>query len=336
MFQQARRFRTALVAASVLLAFGSAAAASARYALTDLGASTSASSINGSGQVAGQDAEGHAAVWRAGAWTPLQSPADGSFEDPTTLRINGTGAVASNCASASSVYRAILWSPTGTLQSLFGSLNIASVATDMADDGTVVGYASNAQGGDPYAYIWKSGVARRLPVAPWGTQVTPQAVSSNHLIAGVSTTPEQREELVIYQNGAWHDLGSLGGAVYVAHMNRRGHIVGMATTDSGVLHAFAWQGTSIADLGTLGGLSSAARSINRRGTIVGWSQVPAGTVDAFVQAGGTMQDLNDGLVSGATGWSFTTANDVNDSGVIVGNGMLDGVPHAFMLTPTTR
>jgi hypothetical protein len=41
-------------------------------------------------------------------------------------------------------------------------------------------------------------------------------------------------------------------------------------------------------------------------------------------------------VSGATGWSLITANDVNDAGVIVGNGTLDGVPHAFMLTPAAH
>ena len=47
----------------------------------------------------------------------------------------------------------------------------------------------------------------------------------------------------------------------------------------------------------------------------------------------TVTNLNS-LASLATGTSLTEAMDINDSGQIIANGSVNGVNHAFLLTPT--
>src|SRR5205807_514810 len=54
---------------------------------------------------------------------------------------------------------------------------------------------------------------------------------------------------------------------------------------------------------------------------------------AFIWSGGVMSDLNN-LISPASGWELTQAQDLNDVGQIVGEGTIGGQTHAFLLTPT--
>jgi probable HAF family extracellular repeat protein len=69
----------------------------------------------------------------------------------------------------------------------------------------------------------------------------------------------------------------------------------------------------LTNLGTLGGVSSAAWAINRRGTIVGSSTLPGNeSIHAFVYQDGTMRDL--GAMGGRHSWAF----DINDHGLAVG------------------
>jgi hypothetical protein len=45
-----------------------------------------------------------------------------------------------------------------------------------------------------------------------------------------------------------------------------------------------------------------------------------------------MQDLND-LIASGSGWTLGDAVGINDAGQIVGNGMIGGNSHAYLLTP---
>jgi probable HAF family extracellular repeat protein len=88
-------------------------------------------------------------------------------------------------------------------------------------------------------------------------------------------------------------------------------------------------------MGTLGNAYSTARAINNHGVAVGQSYV-AGTSavqHAFTwHLGGVMIDLNTQIAPGS-GWELLDAQDINDSGKIVGGGIFNGHAHAFMLTP---
>ncbi len=131
------------------------------------------------------------------------------------------------------------------------------------------------------------------------------------------------------------DLETLGGNSSTAlDINDNGVVVGWSRNVDGENHAFRLGGVGqqMEDLGTLGGRTSHAKAINNDGVIVGSSWTSDGVVRAFVHADGQMRDLND-LTSGRGDFVLTHAEDISETGVIVGWGMLDGLPRAFALEP---
>lgn len=120
-------------------------------------------------------------------------------------------------------------------------------------------------------------------------------------------------------------------------MNRYGHITGAAGEPT--TRAFLSRNTALpaTDLGTLGGALSVGIGINNYDFVVGTAdpaplpRVPQ-QMHAFVHDGTGMIDLNARLWNGA-GWVLREAFAINDAGVIVGEGLLNGVVHAFMLLP---
>jgi probable HAF family extracellular repeat protein len=80
---------------------------------------------------------------------------------------------------------------------------------------------------------------------------------------------------------------------------------------------------SVKNLGTLGGLRSAANAINNVGQTVGWADTRAGKTHAFIYQSGAMKDL------GALAGGVSVAYDINDAGVVVGySTLLSGAERA--------
>jgi probable HAF family extracellular repeat protein len=75
-----------------------------------------------------------------------------------------------------------------------------------------------------------------------------------------------------------------------------------------------------------------ANGINRYGQIVGRSYGGTAGSRAALWENGVLSDLNDLLPPGS-GWVLEDAAAINDAGEIVGSGMLDGAPAAFVLSP---
>jgi probable HAF family extracellular repeat protein len=129
-------------------------------------------------------------------------------------------------------------------------------------------------------------------------------------------------------DGSMHDLGTLGGASSLgSDINDSGVIVGSSTTAGGQQHAYFYDGT-MRDLGVLaGGFSSAASAINASGAIVGVSTInAAGAKHAVLWDGNTIQDLGAlGAIygSGGSGGDYASANDINSSGLVVGDSVND-------------
>ena len=170
--------------------------------------------------------------------------------------------------------------------------------------------------------------------------------------------------------GAALDLGTLGGVdSYAWAINNSGVVVGKSGTqgtesrfsdgwsgDETVgYRAFRWTARrGMEDLGP-----GSANAINRHGWIVGSSEgqgfvlrpggimrllggstVSANAVNdhgvivgnpAFKYQGSSIVNLNS-LVAG-TGWTLLTATDINNSGQIVGQGIIDGTRRGYLLTP---
>ena len=134
-----------------------------------------------------------------------------------------------------------------------------------------------------------------------------------------------------------------------AAINNLNMVVGTTGTNLSTqeyAYAYLYDGVSVHNLGTLqGGLTSSASDINDNGEVVGssWLATSYTTVQDPTQfrayiwdANNGMQDLN-GLVN-APGWLLTSATAINETGDIVGSGIVNGEIHGFLLTvdPTTQ
>ncbi|MEO6527334.1 MAG: PKD domain-containing protein [Gemmatimonadaceae bacterium] len=128
--------------------------------------------------------------------------------------------------------------------------------------------------------------------------------------------------------GADREGSSKGNAI-----NAAGQIVGSSVTASFTNHAVLWDAANaIQDLGTLGGLSSAAIDINASGQVIGTSTI-AGETETHVfrwSAGSGMQDLTAQL------GTLTSVIGINDAGQIAGSYTTSsGETHAFLYTPAS-
>ncbi len=139
-------------------------------------------------------------------------------------------------------------------------------------------------------------------------------------VAGYSTTNGSTRAF-IYANGFMKSLGTLGGASVAYAINENSQVVGVSGS-----HAFLSSGSTMQDLGTLGGSESIAYGINDLGQIVGDSLISGNIYRrAFLSQNGAMQSL------GTLGGNQSSARAINNSGRIVGNSLVVGnYSHAFM------
>jgi probable HAF family extracellular repeat protein len=131
----------------------------------------------------------------------------------------------------------------------------------------------------------------------------------------------------LWENGVVIDLDTLvgDGWHFAMEINNHGQIVGYSPLAEGDRHGFCWQNGEMIDLGTLGGLSSSARSINDCGIVAGKAQLPNGEFHACLWEDGRITDL------GTLGSSGSSAAAINNSGQIVGEAQMNSYPsHAFV------
>lgn len=190
----------------------------------------------------------------------------------------------------------------------------------MQDLGTLAGGMAIADG-----YIsGANGINSSGQVVGWSAAILPDGAFTQHAFFKTAT-------------GTMLDLGTLGGSTAAATaINNSGQVVGWsaAILPGGAVeqHAFLWTAPGgLRDLGTLGG-DSWAYGINGSGQVVGAAAnvSPGGTLvqHAFLwTAAGGLQDL------GTLGGDNSSANAINDSGLIVGfSNTGGGQQHAFLRT----
>lgn len=316
------------------------ARAAITYSLTDLGPG-GANDINARGRVVGNDAAGgwyYDGTNRTALNFQLQYP-DAPPQSPT-YSLTAATAVAIN-DSDRIVGSTYFPSPPDTR--LNGYIYDAGEAGSV---GVLLGATHHplgvgASGETVGTYFTYDGTLAPL----YGAFGTAHAVNASGLVVG-SANPISQAVTFDSRTNSPLDLSAVNtsgiavpGSVALS-VNDAGQIVGYLSDYNGRPEpvpsvAFLYANGSAVSLGTLGGVRAVAKDINNAGGIVGTCSLANEQFHAFVHTGGAMLDLNTLISSGGTGWVLTSANAVNDAGVIVGEGLKDGVPHAFLLTPTT-
>ena len=340
-------FTRALVA--VLGVVGAARFAAAQtYTVSDVsapGANPSfATGMNAGGQVSGYATVGAngAQAWR---FTPGSGTLDlGSFggTDSRALGINDAGQVTGYSKDAAGFAHGFVFSDAGGLADIGGNGGGAPVfAQHINASGQVVGFASN--GGDDQAFRFSPpGPMLNLgtiPNAPAPATASAYDVNDAGRVVGIGSSPSGFNRAFRTNAGGANmtELGTLGGDESWAYaINNAGQVAGTSSSLSLDTHAFLFTDvTGMADLGTLGGYVSTAFALNDAGSVVGMAQNAANAMRAFAwTVTGGMRDLNE-FIPVNSGWVLTEARGINASGQIVGNGLLNGQPRAFLLTPNS-
>lgn len=236
-----------------------------------------------------------------------------------------------------------------------------SRAWGMNNLGTVAGRYGGPGGQSNFAFTWADGSGVTLPMFNAYDINDSNQVIGEHVVG-------QDVSAAIYQNGSFTELGTLGGDSSIPWgINNAGKVVGRARDASDIDRAFVWtNGTMTPLLAT----SSEAHDINELDQIVGRIDLgsglhraviwnigvmtninPAGVLDstayginddgvvvgyagrAFIWSQGQSAFLND-LIPSNSGWGpLRSAHAINNAGQIVGDGEINGVMHAFLMTP---
>ncbi len=111
-------------------------------------------------------------------------------------------------------------------------------------------------------------------------------------------------------------IPSLNGSEFeiVRALNDHGHAVGSIDIVDGTWHPFFWDGSTIIDLGTLGGRTGMAWDINNHDVVVGQADDNADEDQAFVWNNGQLKKLGEGVL-----W-LGRAYAINDNHQIAGEG----------------
>lgn len=329
---------------------------STKYAVIDLGEGFSAQDINNKGQVAisgssssflwdkgtfkGLGADGALRVNESGqilTFTGVVS-LNGSF---TTFHVNGVnpqdrfvgrfepldldenGNVVGNQLFSLFRYPAI--GPAGALNLIYPIANLPIpppyFVSAVAPDGTLAGASQELDPANGFTFPNISLLPSKAVVVR-GSQITEIGTLPGY--NGFSDS-----QSIIVRNGSHHVLGS------------------SSTSDYLKSHAFLWHdaavndvdvhGTALIDLGSsIGARRSYAWGINQRLEIVGWNEMSAdgyyvNDYIATIWRNGRAIDLNT-LISDSR-WNLQIAASINDSGLIVGQGIFNGKTHGFLLVP---
>jgi probable HAF family extracellular repeat protein len=342
---QTRSTRIAVMVAVTLLALAytppaSAApvgTAAARYTITDLGTlgsgdSSAAADVNNAGQVVGSfqvsQFETHGFRWMNGVMTDLGTLPDGAISHANA--INDAGQVAGTADRHSGGFGyPVKWSATGAITDLGGPFdNALGQGNGIDPAGRVVGGQRPASSeGDPLGTLYEVDGTR----VDLGDVGPAQDINARGQVVGGFPA-------YVWRNGVTTLLPGLpgNGNAFANAINVRGDVVGYAfTSTSGATTAVRWRNGVIQDLGGLDAMSNSANDINAAGQIVGTSGqdcVPCPLPRAWVAQAGTLQAI-DALVPPGSGWTFESANGINDRGQIVGSGTHNGHKRAFLLTP---
>lgn len=193
--------------------------------------------------------------------------------------------------------------------------------------------------GHRHAFVWKAGVATRLPSL--GGKVTfANAINASGVVAGASVR-NGRSHAIKWVRGVRIDLGGLGytdqTGDWAAAINDAGWVAGFCAVANYESSGCVWHDGMIDELPPLvPGSSSQALDINNSNVVVGFASIPFSRGAAVIWTNGVITDLNT-LVKLPAGLALDAAQSINDKGQILAYGVdpvQQRVRH-FVLVPVT-
>jgi probable HAF family extracellular repeat protein len=189
---------------------------------------------------------------------------------------------------------------------------------------------SNIASGNLRAFHWY-GVMNDLGSLPGTSCSSAQDINEQSVTVGFSGTGTSScatgLKATRWDGNIMTELASLNGLdSYALAVNDSDVAVGK----SGTQPVF-WDSQGVHSIGILSFSSGEARGINNNGEVVGEL---GGKQSAFYYdpAADQTVDLNE-WIDPQSGWTLKQANDINDAGMIVGEGEWAGVKRGFILTP---
>src|SRR5690606_1321642 len=210
-----------------------------------------------------------------------------------------------------------------------------SEALSLNESNHVVGWSETSDGA-VHAFVYRNGAMIDLGLLPGGDRAEARAINEAGVIVGVGYVAGRRRPFR-YADGVMTALSALSDADAEAlGINDLGQAVGWSETDEGESYAVLWEpdGT-IVNLGldspTLETFAYTANNVDRA---VGTAFFPAFKEDqAAMWINGQFNNINAFLLPGSPWDYLASASDVNDSGQIVGTGVINGLQRAFILEP---
>lgn len=333
------------------------AALAQSYTITGLGmpagyTSSSATAINGKGQVTGEISHGtlftHAFLYGSGKMTDLGTLP--GFADSIGNAINDRGEVtgvatksdpADHTAHPALIVHAFT-TQAGSLHDLRPLGKALYMSSGINTTGQVVGGVITLRDQDR-AFVYHGGkvtVLDELIVkagAGWRLQEA-YGINDRGDIVG-SGFRDGVAHAFFYHSGEVTDLNRYLPAASewvlerATGVNNAGDIVCIGKSGQ-TSHVFLFSHGVMTDLGTLAGYPNLVEAhINNTAQVVGQAESASGSQQcAFLYEGGKLTDLNR-TISPEAHWSLTEANGINDNGVIVGTGEHEGKGRAFLLMP---
>jgi probable HAF family extracellular repeat protein len=284
---------------------------SAQYQITELKGLPACDStrafINDSGQIA---ATVFLTGWRAGTWDAVNGFNYICDVESYAFGLNNRGQIAGSYGAAQ---KAVVWSGGAVTNILPGDLE--SKAMGINDNGTVAG--TKCVDGLGYAFTWSNGVVTELG------QGRAKAINSKGQVAGTTYFGNTRHA-VVWDNSTVIDLGAFAYFTPITINDMSDVLI----TDG--QESFIWSNGSVVQLG-----KCEVFGMNNLGQVVGLKENSEGWWTAYLwDKSGTAADLNT-IIPENSGWQkLTCAIAINNSGQIVGMGIMDDGTYAtYLLTP---
>ena len=293
--------------------------------VVDLGAgdNSTAIAINESNQIVGRGGVSGAWVWQNGVITRL-----GLLPGHTSAQaedINASGLIVGTSWNGS-VLRGVLWTPKvgGGYNAPFdlGTLGGTSSEATAINDGGVIAGDSKVPGNlVSHAVFWDASRQIHDIHTVQGGESFAIGISSLGEVVGQWNGPTNQQAFKYTPSTGMARFAGIGGPQGVAiDVNSSGTFVGWSEPSAGQpLHATLWAGSTVTDMGTLGGLGSVAAAVTDGGLAVGRS-------DTGIRRSGALQfvpftwSAGEGMraLELPNGRDYGQAADINSNGWIVG------------------